>query len=338
MARRSCFPFLLHHPEKRQDCCRGNSFPHVSIVSLFLIPLCSCVLFGCSSYSLKNSTAQQQTSFTLSISPSASQITAGQSVQFVATVVGNMDTSLSWAVDGVAGGNATTGTVSSTGLYLAPSAAPVGGSATISVSSQAPSSMSASALVSIKDTLTISPASKSISVGSTLQFTATLNGVANSQALWSVSGVSGGNIGVGTISVSGLYTAPSAAPSSSVNVSAVDPSDSLANATAMLTVLDPAVVAAHNQWLADVAEVAASYGCTNTSVQQQETESIPDVIVRFGADATEGSCLILRPISTNPAVILYSQAWGGMVDGKDILYISDIGQLRIWNAVQVTGD
>jgi hypothetical protein len=151
-------------------------------------------------------------------------------------------------------------------------------------------------------------------------------------------GVPGGNATSGTISASGLYTAPAVVPGSTVSVTAVGDSDSPASATATLTIFDPAVFAAHDQWLDGVAEAAASYGCTNVSVQEEETESIPEVINRFGQSASEGSCLVLWPISTDPTSNRYSLAWGGTIDGKDILYISDVSQMRIWNGIEVTGN
>jgi hypothetical protein len=47
------------------------------------------------------------------------------SYAFLATVTGTSNTALTWKVDGVTGGSATTGTVSQTGLYYAPHSAPV---------------------------------------------------------------------------------------------------------------------------------------------------------------------------------------------------------------------
>jgi len=73
-------------------------------------------------------------------------------------------------------------------------------------------------------------------------------------------------------------------------------------------------------------------------VQQQSTESIAEVIDRFGSTASEGSCMVLWPISTDPTVNLYSLAWGGTIDGKDIFYISDISVMRIWNGIDVPGN
>ncbi|MFZ0304485.1 MAG: hypothetical protein WAL75_17470 [Terracidiphilus sp.] len=235
------------------------------------------------------------------------------------------------------GGNSSIGTVSSTGLYLAPSTAPIGGSVKVSATSVAESSQSANALVTIFDIISVNPTSASVAIGTTLQFVATLNGIANANVVWSVGGVLGGNAALGTISATGDYSAPAVVPNSTLTVTAVDPSDSVASATATISVFDPAVVDAHEQWLDGVADAAAADGCTDISVQQEEDETIPEVIGLFGQTGSEGSCLVLWPISTDPTVIRYSLAWGGTIDGKDILYISDVSQMRIWNAEVVTG-
>jgi hypothetical protein len=60
--------------------------------------------------------------------------------------------------------------------------------------------------------VTVSPASASIPVGQTAQFTATVNNTSNPAVTWQLNGVAGGNSTVGTISTSGLYTAPLTPP------------------------------------------------------------------------------------------------------------------------------
>jgi hypothetical protein len=62
-------------------------------------------------------------SSTVSIVPMQSEATPGQSVQFTASISGTVSSNVTWAVDGVSGGNSTTGTISPSGLYTAPSAA-----------------------------------------------------------------------------------------------------------------------------------------------------------------------------------------------------------------------
>lgn len=66
--------------------------------------------------------------------------------QFSAAVVGESVTTVSWSVDGIAGGSATVGTVDAIGLYTAPIAA---GTHTVTATSTALSTLSASAIVTV---------------------------------------------------------------------------------------------------------------------------------------------------------------------------------------------
>jgi hypothetical protein len=65
-------------------------------------------------------------------------------------------------------------------------------------------------------TVSIVPAQSSLTPGQTMQFTASISGVSSSNVTWAVDSVTGGNTTVGTISSSGLYTAPAAAGSHAV--------------------------------------------------------------------------------------------------------------------------
>jgi PKD repeat protein len=77
---------------------------------------------------------QAATSVAISGAPPTLQV--GTSAQLTATVT-NGPPDVTWSVDGIAGGNATVGTVSSSGLYRAPDAVPPGGSATVRATSTA---------------------------------------------------------------------------------------------------------------------------------------------------------------------------------------------------------
>jgi hypothetical protein len=86
--------------------------------------------------------------------------------------------------------------------------------------------------------VSISPTSASVPVGATQQFTATVLGAKNSAVTWQVNGVAGGNSTIGTISSSGLYTAPAAIPSpATVTIEAVSQADSTKSASATVTVV-----------------------------------------------------------------------------------------------------
>ena len=90
--------------------------------------------------------------------------------------------------------------------------------------------------------VSISPASVDLSVEDTQQFTATVSGTSNAAVTWKVSGVAGGNAASGTITTSGMYTAPATVPASgAVQVSAISQADTSKLATASVTITRPLV-------------------------------------------------------------------------------------------------
>lgn len=86
-------------------------------------------------------------SITVTISPKFAALAAlHQTQQFTATVTGSANTSVTWSVAGVVGGNSTVGTVSTAGLYTPPA---TGGIYSVTATSVADSSASASASVAV---------------------------------------------------------------------------------------------------------------------------------------------------------------------------------------------
>lgn len=76
-----------------------------------------------------------------------------------------------------------------------------------------------------------------MSIGTTEQFTATVSGASNTAVSWNVNGCVGGTSSAGTITNSGLYTAPSNVPTTAnVQISAVSQADSAKSAAASVTV------------------------------------------------------------------------------------------------------
>ena len=86
--------------------------------------------------------------------------------------------------------------------------------------------------------VTVSPGTASVSAGGGTQaFNATVANTPNTAVTWQVNGVTGGNATVGTISASGLYTAPAIVPSpSTVTVRAVSNADNTRFGSAQVTV------------------------------------------------------------------------------------------------------
>ena len=84
--------------------------------------------------------------------------------------------------------------------------------------------------------VTITPASSTLEVGDTLQFSSEVNR-SDFAVTWHVNDIEGGNTTVGTIAAGGLYTAPATAPNpAAVAVKAVPHADTTKSATAQLTV------------------------------------------------------------------------------------------------------
>ena len=104
--------------------------------------------------------------------------------------------------------------------------------------SAAPASAVSAPLPPATVSVSISPASANVQVQGTQQFTAAVSGTTNTAVTWNVNGMAGGNSAAGTITSSGLYTAPASVPNPSpVQVSAIAQADSSKSATAAVTVI-----------------------------------------------------------------------------------------------------
>ncbi len=85
------------------------------------------------------------------ISPVSVVVGLGLTQYFTAYAVGNVNNALTWQVNGVTGGSSTTGTISTSGNYLAPAVLPItGNTVTITAISQADPTKSASATVTLQ--------------------------------------------------------------------------------------------------------------------------------------------------------------------------------------------
>lgn len=85
----------------------------------------------------------------ITISPATATVRVKQWRQFTATLTGTANTSVTWKVNGIAGGNNTVGRVSSTGVYTAPRRVPSPATVTVSATSVADATKSASAQVTV---------------------------------------------------------------------------------------------------------------------------------------------------------------------------------------------
>jgi hypothetical protein len=86
---------------------------------------------------------------TVSVSPATANVQEAGTQQFSATVTNTTSTAVNWQVNGVTGGNASVGTISSTGLYTAPALIPSPASVTITAVLQANSNFSGNSIVTV---------------------------------------------------------------------------------------------------------------------------------------------------------------------------------------------
>ena len=194
----------------------------------------------------------------ITISPAAATVQINETAEFTAQVsVASSSTSttttiVTWYVNGVAGGSPTTGTIGTStidalvGVYTAPAIVPNINSGQVNITATTPqvpgsttnvnlvTSNTAIATIGIGTGLSVSPLTAPVPAGGAQPFSAILNNVTTTQGVtWSVSSSEGGNIG--TISPTGLYTAPpSPPPGDTVTITATD---GTTTATATATIL-----------------------------------------------------------------------------------------------------
>jgi hypothetical protein len=187
------------------------------------------IMTGCGgSGSSKNS------AITIAISPGSTTLSALQTQQFTATVANTSNTSVIWAVTGG-------GTISSAGLYTAPSVIPSSVAVSVTATSQADSSKSATIHVNLLPlTVAILEDPVDLGAGETRQFTAMVRKNPNIGVTWSLSRCT--DPICGTITASGLYTSPSSIPSTTtIMVSATSQADPTKFNTVIVRLLPIAV-------------------------------------------------------------------------------------------------
>lgn len=155
----------------------------------------------------------------VAITPLAPCMQPLQTLQFTARVSNLTNTAVNWFVNSIAGGNSTYGTISPTGLYTAP---PAGGTYHIEAVSQQEPSLTGSATVLVESATSLAfeiyPYVSSIPTGAEQPFSAQVCLVPDLNVTYTVDNIAGGNGTVGTISSTGLYSAPATAGKHTVRV------------------------------------------------------------------------------------------------------------------------
>lgn len=134
----------------------------------------------------------------VTMTPPSATVPPGTPMQFTAAVSGTANTQLLWTLDPP---DASAGTISQNGFYVAPASPPTKG-VTITARSAADSTKFATASVKIEPIVTVTPASATLGPGKDRQFDVAALGLSGPEVDWSIDPAEG------QISSSGLYTAP----------------------------------------------------------------------------------------------------------------------------------
>jgi hypothetical protein len=202
----------------------------------------------------------------VSVSPSSATMPLSSSLSFQAAVTGGPDTTVTWDVNGVVGGNLAVGSILNAQTdpdnttYTAPDAMPASGLVTVRARSNANPSVSASATITFTAAIsvTLTPETASLAVSHRQTFTTLVNNTENQMVTWLVNGFSGGNLQMGRICVTGSnpcqpvttsnggsidYVAPAGVPSPDpVTITATSQADNTKSAKASVTILPHVVV------------------------------------------------------------------------------------------------
>jgi len=245
----------------------------------------------------------------VAVTPNPVNVAVSSPQQFAAAVTGNSNTSVTWQVNGVVGGNSTVGTISTTGLYQAPAAIPAPPTVTVTAVANADGTSSGSAQATIVASggavqvkVGSNPVVSEVYTGTTQAFNASVTGTTNTAVTWQVNGVTGGNGTIGTISTSGLYTAPAAmpSPSATIIVKAVSQADSTAfGAASVLIVTEPSA--------ADPPPQTISAGATATySITLNANTGAPNYALKLSclqSTLPPGASCSFSPSTITPAAL-----------------------------------
>jgi hypothetical protein len=216
---------------------------------------------------------------TVSVSPPSASVqingSSQNTQQFFATVKNATNLAVTWEVNGIAGGSAALGSISPDGVYSVPTAVPNPNPITLTAVSVADPTISGSATVTINPAVVVSvlPIAPVVSFGGTQQFSASVQNTSNMGVTWSIHDVNqGGPAAIGTISSSGLYTAPASGPSSSrITISATSVVDSSQSAsTPIILSAGPGV---------DAAELNGVYAFSVKGVLSDQSFHRPKTII-----------------------------------------------------------
>jgi hypothetical protein len=203
------------------------------------------MLIGCGSTTAPTTASESSRVVSVTMGASPDQLGASETYTFTATVNNATDSTVTWAVSGC---TAACGTISAAGVYTAPPFVESATSVTITATSRADTTKTASVKLGLRPvSVSLTPSTPSnVMLGATRSFTATLDhDPQNAGVTWTLSGAGCSGDGCGTLmnmtSTSVMYCAPAAAPSPhTVTLMATSVTDPTKKAAATVTVSNSA--------------------------------------------------------------------------------------------------
>jgi hypothetical protein len=200
-------------------------------------------------------TIQVQSGPSISLSPGTATVAANHRVNLAAQITGEPNPNVNWFVNGIAGGNATVGKICVVGSnpcqvitsgatlqvdYAGPGAIPSPNPVIVMAKSAADGTLQASSQITVINHVNVSvqPGSVTLAPLAVQGFTASVLGTVNQSVTWQVQGSGCAAVGAcGTITPTGTYTAPAAAPTpDAIQILAISADDTSQSGGANVTI------------------------------------------------------------------------------------------------------
>ncbi len=220
---------------------RVRGFPHIGCVLAIAFLL---VLQGCGGSGGSPAVVVPPPSVSVSIASHPAGVNAGLTYHFVASVLHTTNTTVNWAVSCSCTG-IDVGVILPDGTYVAPLSVSQETTLTVTATSVADSTKSASVQFMLMAPVRISlnPSVAQVVLGFSHQFSVNVeNDLDNRGVQWLVADIPGGNATLGTIDSTGVYTAPSGSSEMIVAVTAksvTDPSKTASTTFALIVNAHP---------------------------------------------------------------------------------------------------
>jgi uncharacterized protein (DUF1800 family) len=276
--------------------------------------MASLAVFGCASGSSTSTVAAPQVSVTVT---GPSQVRLGSSVQFYSVVTNASSTSVTWQVNGVAGGNSSTGIITSSGQYTPPTAIPSTNPVTITAVSVASPTISGALSLSVENPIPIANGATANTTGTTNYLVDVVGSSFVNGATIQVAGTALATTFISSTELQGTYTA-AAGQSGNISVTVANPNPGAATSSSVSALLQQTTAAAAARFLDQ-----SSFGPTATTITKVQQLGLNAYLTQQFNTPTTLEPDIPVPFPTQCASVSYpcaeSEWWQVALTGNDQL-------------------